>query len=77
MELTMNDNLENHAYIKQCMEEIIKKELPMFRVIDSGGDDVDNSRITFYLSYEDFRNKFQDYPEMLEKLKEFENNGTI
>lgn len=36
-----------------------------------------SSNVSYYLSYEDFKKRFQDYPEMLDRFKEIENNETI
>ena len=81
----LKDTMVNSPYIKYCMENIreikdwkilVIKLCEMLeekdKIIQSFLINNNSSIVSYYLSYEDFRNKFQDFPDMLEKLKEIE-----
>ena len=86
----LKDTMVNSPYIKYCMENIreikdwkilVVKLCEMLeekdKIIQSFLINNNSSNVSYYLSYEDFKKRFQDYPEMMDRFKEIENNETI
>lgn len=86
----LKDTMVNSQYIKYCMEDIkeikdwkilVVKLCEMLeekdKIIQSFLINNNSSNVSYYLSYEDFKKRFQDYPEMMDRFKEIENNETI